>query len=521
MEGEFNMFDPVVVSCVLFAVYFVARCVHRLYLHPLANVPGPKIAALTSFHELWYDCFQGGGGQHAFKIREMHDIHGPIIRINPWEVHIDGSADPAFWHVLYSQSNKLDKDGWYYSGFGVSTVSTPSSDVHRMRRGALSNYFSLSHVRKYEPMVQAQVSKLIARLEKCSSNNEVIDLANAYRCLTIDVVTSFAVPEPRKMLELEDFGKGFNGTMRDFSKLLTLHRHFKVVMPLVKAVPDWLLLAMDSSGTALQAVEFARSFENQARLTVEREGKPPSGQAPSILDTIYGAPELAQNDKMSSYMVQESQNVVGAGTETTAATLTTLTYHLLYNRDILNRLLKELSAHADISTGSFQLRTTEQLPYLQACINEALRISNPVTGRLPRLNPRAPTTYTTLDGKTTYTLPPNTVMSMSMADLHFNASIFPSPRTFNPSRWLDSPPEHLKAMHRCFVPFSKGSRSCLGMEVAKMEMTLTVANVFHRLGSRMQLWETTERDVKWAHDYFAPYIPVDSKGLRVKIGNTA
>lgn len=39
---------------------------------------------------------------------------GPIIRINPWEVHIDGRADPAFWDVLYSNSNKLDKDPWYY-----------------------------------------------------------------------------------------------------------------------------------------------------------------------------------------------------------------------------------------------------------------------------------------------------------------------------------------------------------------------------------------------------------------------
>ncbi|KAF2440869.1 putative cytochrome P450 [Karstenula rhodostoma CBS 690.94] len=449
--------------------------------------------------------------------------YGPIIRINPWEVHIDGQIDPAFWHVLYSQSTKLDKDGWYYSGFGsgLSTVATSSSELHRARRGAVSSYFSAGHVRKYEPMVLAQVSKLIARLQKCSSNDEVVDLANAYRCLTIDVVTSFSVPDPRKMLELDDFGKGSNGLMRGFSKLITLQRHMKVVIPLLELIPDWLVTAVDTSGSFRQLMDFRISFQKAAQQALDRKGKPPPGQEPSNLDTLYSASELAQNDKVMNYFVEEATNITGAGTETTASTLGLLTYHVLFDRDVFDKLLTELSALAGNNTELMELRMLEKLPYLQGCINEALRLSNPVTGRLPRFNPRAATTYTTPDGKTTYTFPPNTVMSMYMPDLHFNASIFPSPHTFNPSRWIDTLPEHLKEMHRYFVPFSKGSRSCLGIEVAKMELVLTAGNVFQKLGRDMRLWETTKRDVSWAYDFFAPYIPVDSKGLRVKIGKSS
>ncbi|OAG00677.1 putative cytochrome P450 [Paraphaeosphaeria sporulosa] len=520
MMGSIAAFDVVVATLFLIALFLLTASVYRLYLHPLANVPGPKLAALTSLHELWYDCFQGGGGQHAFKMREMHDIYGPIIRINPWEVHIDGQADPAFWYILYSQTNKLDKDGWFYSGFGsgLSMIATTSSDLHRARRGAVSSYFSAAHVRKYEPMVLAHISKLIARLETCSSNGEVVDLANAYRCLTLDVVTSFSVPEPGKMLELDDFGKGFNSLMRDFSKLITLQRHMKVVIPLLELIPDWVGNAMDSSGSFQQLVDWRMSFVKAAQQAIHRKGIPPPGQDASILDTLYSAPELGQKDKVMKYFVEEATNITGAGTETTASTLGLLTYHVLADRDIRNKLLAELSAIGGDNTELIVLRKLERLPYLQACINEALRLSNPVTGRLPRLNPRAPTTYTTPDGKTTYTLPPKTVMSMSMPDLHFNASIFPSPHTFNPSRWIDSSPEHLKEMNRYFVPFSKGSRSCLGIDVAKMELVLTAGNVFQKLGKNMRLWETTERDVSWAYDFFAPYIPVDAKGLRVKIG---
>lgn len=401
-------------------------------------------------------------------------------------------------------------------GSGLSAVSTRSSDLHRVRRGAMSSYFSMSNVRKYEPVVAGNVSELLHRLKKSQENNQVVNLADAYRCLAMDVVNSFAVPEPRKMLEVPDFGKGFNGLMRDFSRLIALQRHLLIVFPVVKAIPDWLTVRMDPTGASKMLVDYMRSFETQTRKVVERHGKPPPGQAMSVLDAIYTSAELDRRDKVVGRIVEEAQNVVGAGTETTGATLTNLTYHLLINPPMLTKLRDELSTAANNSTSLLDYRTLEKLPYLQACINEALRLCCPVTGRLPRVNPRAPTTYTDPNG-TTYTFPAGTVMSMSMPDLHFNASIFPDPHLFRPERWLESSSEQQAAMQRFFVPFGKGSRNCLGMEVAKMELALTAGNVFRELGGKMALWETSARDVGWAYDFFAPYVPADSPGLRVKV----
>lgn len=79
MAGSIGDFDVGIATLLLLALFLLARSVYRLYLHPLANVPGPKLAALTSWHEGWYDCFQGGGGQHAFRMREMHDLYGKYI----------------------------------------------------------------------------------------------------------------------------------------------------------------------------------------------------------------------------------------------------------------------------------------------------------------------------------------------------------------------------------------------------------------------------------------------------------
>ena len=73
--------------------------------------------------------------------------------------------------------------------------------------------------------------------------------------------------------------------------------------------------------------------------------------------------------------------------------------------------------------------------------------------------------------------------------------------------------KRLEAYH---VPFSKGSRSCIGKDLAMVELYLALANMFSRFD--MKLFETSERDIKMEHDFFAPFGPSDSKGLQVTIG---
>lgn len=254
---------------------------------------------------------------------------------------------------------------------------------------------------------------------------------------------------------------------------------------------------------------------NQAKTVVNRKGITEK-DSPTVLDAIYTSPLLGPEDKTVTRMLAETQAILGAGTETTGNTLAVLTYHLLSQPPVLKRLKAELSEATNKSSSHDLLdyKSLDHLSYLQACIKEALRLSTGVCSRLPRSNKLAPTTYTTPTGKE-YVFPPGIVISMSILDLHYNGEIFTNPTSFDPSRWLDSGAQKLQQMERAYAPFGRGARQCVGLELAKEEITLMAGNLFHRFD--LELFETTARDVSIAHDYFAPFAPADSKGVRVVV----
>lgn len=252
---------------------------------------------------------------------------------------------------------------------------------------------------------------------------------------------------------------------------------------------------------------------------MDRKGLPEKEQ-PIVLDAIYTSPLLGPEDKTVKRMLAETQALLGAGTETTGNTLSVLTYHVLSKPDILKRLKSELSQAAGRMSSSRALmdcRALEPLPYLQACIKEALRLATGVCSRLPRSS-RVERKYygegSALDG-TRFEFPRGTVVSMSILDLHYNGKIFEAPGTFDPLRWLESDGEKLQKMEKAFAPFGRGTRQCIGLDLAKSELLLMAGNLFHRFD--LELYQTTARDVSIAHDYFAPFGPKDSKGVRVTV----
>ena len=75
---EFTLlpFSPVTSSLLVsaFALYLLSLLIYRLFLSPIANIPGPKFTAVTGWYETYHDVFRGG--KFIFKIEEWHQQYG-------------------------------------------------------------------------------------------------------------------------------------------------------------------------------------------------------------------------------------------------------------------------------------------------------------------------------------------------------------------------------------------------------------------------------------------------------------
>lgn len=220
--------------------------------------------------------------------------------------------------------------------------------------------------------------------------------------------------------------------------------------------------------------------------------------------------DVPVEEKSAKRLTEEAQVVISAGTVTTAHFLAHTMYHILANEQIHKTLQAELAQTKAAASGTPpSMQDFEHLPYLNAVIKEGYRLSYGIISRLPRI---APDTILHCQG---HTIPAGTTVSMTSLIQHTDPSLFPNPESFNPQRWLDSDDLHLD---RYLVNFSKGTRACVGINLAKAEITLTLAAMFTNFD--MELHDTTIADVEIARDYFAPYASAHGRGLRVTLRNS-
>ncbi|OLL26509.1 Isotrichodermin C-15 hydroxylase, partial [Neolecta irregularis DAH-3] len=129
-----------------------------------------------------------------------------------------------------------------------------------------------------------------------------------------------------------------------------------------------------------------------------------------------------------------------------------------------NEILSNFAKTEDILSAKLT-----DLPYLNACIEEGLRMFPPVPGGLPR------TVGSNGIVIGNQVIPPDTQISTHTWTIHYDDRYYPEAYTFRPERWLEEDVQ-LDPLN----PFSYGPRACIGRNMAYIEMRMFLAKfVFH------------------------------------------
>jgi cytochrome P450 len=89
------------------------------------------------------------------------------------------------------------------------------------------------------------------------------------------------------------------------------------------------------------------------------------------------------------------------------------------------------------------------------------------------------TPFLPVGDRLTVSLTPQTIVSLQSYTTHRDPSAFPDGDKYDPSRWLTTE-GGTDDMKELFMPFGKGRRGCMGMNLATMEMKLAIATLFKR-----------------------------------------
>ncbi|OQE11805.1 hypothetical protein PENVUL_c002G00935 [Penicillium vulpinum] len=428
------------------------RMIYRLFFHPLARFPGPKLAAATHLYGAYWSLVKGG--QYTLILPELHRKYGPIVRTYPNELHIH---DIDAYNEVFCVGTQFDKDRRFYNyplgeGSHFNMLDLKSS---KSRREMFAPFLSKAAVARGDPLIHATIMKFIDILREYGRDNRVVDLTRGYHSLTTDLIMNYGWQRTFGALDSPDFTYPSVVHMNPFLVSAVLVRTFHtLLMPIVTLTLQFPALA--KWNTILAAVFHLRTQAQNLALNAIERHKLPEQQHPSMFDLILqpdaktGLPAPSIDDLTAEALV-----FLVAGEESTANTLIHGTFHILSNPQIKSRLQQELSSVILDGHPMPTAETLEKLPYLRAVVKESLRFSHGAPGRLPRI---VPPSGATLCGQY---IPPGTAVSLSQYVYNTDGSVFPEPNTFRPERWLGDDFKHLD---RHLVSFSRGSRGCLGIK---------------------------------------------------------
>jgi len=466
-------------------LYVVTKIIYNVYFHPLARYNGPWLWSAFQFTSLAVML----GGTLPYRIKQLHDQYGPIVRIGPNELSI---TDERAWKDIFLRRDFLRPPQWGARPPGVDAhnlISAPA-DVHARFRKAFAPAFSEKALFGYEPLIREYFDKLLDRLE--SKSTTTVDIVEWLNFTTFDIIGELCWGRSFGCL---DSGKGhaFIDILLHFKAALigTVIKHYPAIDALVPYITP------KSALTMLHNVFSTGHQRIQERILCEDESR-----KPDILSHVlqYNKSNPASSNLSEGEVEFNALTMIIAGSETLTSALSGALHNLLSHPQACKALTSELRSSFETEK-DITASTLTTLPYLNAVLNETLRLCPPFPDNLRRTVPKGGATVAG------HSFSEGTVLGVSCWSVFQSEEHFSDPTLFLPERWLSTSDAISNHNVRAFYPFSLGPHGCIGQSLAWLELRLLLALVLFRFdlefvtdrgeGKAKELWSWNEQKVYW------------------------
>ncbi|KAH0837551.1 hypothetical protein AYO21_05039 [Fonsecaea monophora] len=490
----------------------IAIFFYQALTSPLRSVPGPLAARFGRFYYFW----RVAQGHWERDDLALHRKYGPVVRVAQDMYSIDS---PEVVKKVYSINSKFAKSDWYYAWQHPDPnrwTLFPDRDMkrHAETRKRFQAMYSMSSLVNYEAYVDSCAEIFGRRLSEFAAKGQTIDMAHWFQCYAFDVIGDITYSQRFGFL---DKGEDISGLLKALHGVLQYGALVGVYAkwhPLIFNLSSRLGVGGGEGRVWLMKYVTEkikqREDEKKSGVDVEKVGARDENAPMDFLEKLLVANQH-DPEKVTPYHVfmMGLSNII-AGSDTTAVSLSSILYNLLRYPDTMRKLreeIEEFEKQGRCGNPAVSFKESQEMPYLQAVMKEALRM-HPATG-LP-LWRVVPEGGVEICGQF---FPEGTTIGLNSWCAHYNEDIWgPDAKQFRPERWIEAEKEggeKLRRMDAYYLPFGLGARTCIGRHISFLEMSKLIPQLVRRFNFEL---EHPEREWDTVNYWFVK--PVD---FRVKV----
>ncbi|MCJ1269464.1 Cytochrome P450 monooxygenase orf9 [Lobaria immixta] len=395
-------------------------------------------------------------GRFHRSIETQHKKYGSVVRISPNELSF---ASVGSWKGIYGHPTtgkptfpKSEFYDMYGAGYDSGCIgSERDPKTHGRMKKSLSAAFSTKALAEQEYIIQRCVDDFI-RAIGLKGTTKAMNMSEWFEMVSFDILGEMAFGESFHCVESGEphFWTDLILKHLFFITLMDNLRHFAFISTLGRyLLPRWTV-----------SIRNKHSGFSRDKVASRLESKTSRKDFMTNL-----AAKVADGEVSKEEMTAHASTLIIAGGETVSTFLAGASYYLLTNPETYLKLRREIRDRYK-SYDEIDSNSSLQLPYLQAVVNEGLRMYPPGSQGFPRVSPGA-----VVDGMY---VPAGAEVYTSAWTVTHDPQYFHEPFQFKPDRWTDPTCTDMKEASQ---PFSLGPRGCLGRNFALVEISLIMAKM--------------------------------------------